>query len=480
MRKRVPILAIALVAVIALLAFGLRLWELELRAPHHDEGVNGWFVEQMRAYGGYYAYDPQNYHGPLYFYLLYAARGALGFGLEALRIPAAVIGALMCFLPLALRRQIGLVPATIACVLLATSPTLVYYARYAIHETLLAALGLGACVCAARSRGHHAAWLVGGAAAVAGMFVTKETAILFAIAVLVWLVVEVAIARRLPRPSARTLAIAAAMLGVFGAIWVVAFTGGFRSPDGTSAAIGRSLRAFALWQDTGETSGHTKPFLYYAKLGLRYELVLYVLAATGAIAARKHRVVRGFAIVGFVLAGGYSLIAYKMPWLPTSWLALLVVPAGVGAVAIAKRIGARWATLVGVGALALIATISVRSSFVHPDAADEDLAYVHTAPEFARWMGAIDAAAKKVGVRRIRIGVDDPNLWPLPYVLKRYPRVSWFVTGIEDVIIVKRDRLGEIEGRLKRRYTRVTLPFRSYSEPVVVMFAERVAAFAPH
>ena len=36
---------------------------------HFDEGINGWFSMKMNQMG-FYKYDPQNYHGPLYFYLL--------------------------------------------------------------------------------------------------------------------------------------------------------------------------------------------------------------------------------------------------------------------------------------------------------------------------------------------------------------------------------------------------------------------------
>src|SRR5256885_10867893 len=51
--------------IIGLAAF-LRVLLLGMKPPHFDEGINGWFVDQL-VKNGYYKYDPTNYHGPLHF-----------------------------------------------------------------------------------------------------------------------------------------------------------------------------------------------------------------------------------------------------------------------------------------------------------------------------------------------------------------------------------------------------------------------------
>ena len=53
------------IAILAVAIF-LRCWLIEIKPPHFDEGINGWFADQMTA-NGYYRYDPTNYHGPLHF-----------------------------------------------------------------------------------------------------------------------------------------------------------------------------------------------------------------------------------------------------------------------------------------------------------------------------------------------------------------------------------------------------------------------------
>ena len=61
--------------IVALAAF-LRLLLLGIKPPHFDEGINGWFVDQMTK-NGFYRYDPTNYHGPLHFYILFLVADAL-------------------------------------------------------------------------------------------------------------------------------------------------------------------------------------------------------------------------------------------------------------------------------------------------------------------------------------------------------------------------------------------------------------------
>src|SRR6266404_6411152 len=51
--------------IIGLAAF-LRFFLLGIKPPHFDEGINGWFVDQVIK-NGFYRYDPTNYHGPLHF-----------------------------------------------------------------------------------------------------------------------------------------------------------------------------------------------------------------------------------------------------------------------------------------------------------------------------------------------------------------------------------------------------------------------------
>ena len=480
------------VAAIVVVAAALRLWDLELRPPHHDEGVNGWFVERMHG-GNAYAYDPHNYHGPSYFYLLSASRELFGFGLWQLRLPGALLGVALCLVPLLARQRLGWGRAVAACVLLACSPTLVYYARYAIHETLLVGLELLVAACVLRwADSSRGAWLVGAAAALAAMIATKETTILFLGVSGLWLLGEIAVgswrARRLVvlgrswRWSAAIPLTAAAALAVMLTIHVVAFTGAFQARGAVGTQLGRSIEAYALWQRTGtDHGGHVKDVCYYLHLGARYELALLVLAAIGLATGWRERWIRGPGLVGVGLLGAYSAIAYKMPWLPMSWLALLALPASHGVIVVgrvlarevAPRFGARSALAL---ACAPALVIALRVSFVHPADAREQLAYVHTDADYNRWFPLIEAGARQVGAKQLTIAVEHDAQWPLAWSLGPYPRTRWSAGGDEDVLIVATDRVATVEPRLRTAYLRREFRVRDSAAPAVIYLRRSIYA----
>src|ERR1700689_3136157 len=82
---------------ILLTAFLFRFLFLDWKPPHFDEGINGWFVDQLIS-KGYYPYDPTNYHGPFHFYVLLLFKFLMGRNLWALRIPASIFGLLGIYL----------------------------------------------------------------------------------------------------------------------------------------------------------------------------------------------------------------------------------------------------------------------------------------------------------------------------------------------------------------------------------------------
>ncbi len=123
------------VAVVTLAAV-LRLWDLDLRPPHFDEGVNGWFIDQMQHLGCY-QYDPSNYHGPLHFYVLFLFKTLFGRHLWALRLPVVLVGVLTVDWIFRFERFLGRRTCAWAALGMALSPGMLYYQRDAIHETWL-------------------------------------------------------------------------------------------------------------------------------------------------------------------------------------------------------------------------------------------------------------------------------------------------------------------------------------------------------
>src|SRR5213594_876607 len=160
------------------LAVFLRFFLLGIKPPHFDEGINGWFVDQMMK-NGFYKYDPTNYHGPLHFYVLLLSQTLFGRNVWALRLPVVVVSIGCVWLALKFEDLIGRNVSRLAALAMAVSPGFVFYGRYSIHEVwlvlfsmmfILGLLGLW------KFGTANYLWCAG--MGVAGMILTKETYII--------------------------------------------------------------------------------------------------------------------------------------------------------------------------------------------------------------------------------------------------------------------------------------------------------------
>lgn len=119
---------------IVLVAVAFRVAFLDIKPPHFDEGVNGWFADQMTRQG-FFRYDPGNYHGPLHFYAVFISQTLFGRNLWALRLPAIIPALLAVWALLRYREFFGPWTVRLAALAMAVSPACVFYGRYSIHES---------------------------------------------------------------------------------------------------------------------------------------------------------------------------------------------------------------------------------------------------------------------------------------------------------------------------------------------------------
>jgi hypothetical protein len=153
----------------------LRFFLLGIKPPHFDEGINGWFVDQLTK-NGFYRYDPTNYHGPLHFYILFLSQTLFGRNLWALRLPVVLVSITCVWLTLKFEPFVGRNVSRLAALAMAVSPGFVFYGRYSIHEVwlvlfsmlfILGLLGLW------KSGTAGYLWCAG--MGLTGMILTKET-----------------------------------------------------------------------------------------------------------------------------------------------------------------------------------------------------------------------------------------------------------------------------------------------------------------
>jgi uncharacterized protein (TIGR03663 family) len=137
-----------LICLILFWAFFVRLYYMEARPLHSDEGVNFIFMDQLIK-SGIYHYDPENYHGPVLYFLTLIPLYFLGVGTSPLpkdlipnqeyvyRLMPFLMGFGVVVILIPLRRLLKSSGLLTVLALAAISPTMVYYSRDNIHEMYL-------------------------------------------------------------------------------------------------------------------------------------------------------------------------------------------------------------------------------------------------------------------------------------------------------------------------------------------------------
>ena len=159
-------------------SLAMRLWDLGLRAMSHDESLHAYFSNHL-ALWGIHNHDPMM-HGPLLFQLNAGVFWLFGASDFSARIIFALAGAALVAAPLLFRRHLGRAGALAAGLLLALSPSLLYYSRYMRNDVLFALLvlvWLWALMRFVATKGRG--WLWGLAVVMALAFACKETVFIF-------------------------------------------------------------------------------------------------------------------------------------------------------------------------------------------------------------------------------------------------------------------------------------------------------------
>jgi uncharacterized protein (TIGR03663 family) len=476
----------ASVAVL-LAAAALRLYALEMKPLHHDEGVNGFFLSNLLLKNNY-KYDPGNYHGPTLYYLTLPFVAVTGLSTFVIRLIPSLFGVGTVWLLLGLRRWVGWVAALSAAALVAVSPAFVFYSRYFIHEMPFVFFTLGLVVAALRFRESGSpSDLLLAAASAAMMFATKETAFIsVGTLCLAWLTAVSwerirgdayavgAHADGLKRLRAGGGAgfIVASAAAFFVLIWVVFYTSFFFNSKG----LADSFKAFAVWQKTGMSEFHGKPWQTYLIWLLKEDAALLVLGTLGTLVAlferRRNRFVVFFAAWGFGLLAAYSLISYKTPWLVLNFLLPLAVVAGYAVQAFGEwaarelrgRTAVRWqaasALLVLAAALGLYQTFVV--NFREYDDDRHPYVYSQTRREFLDLVREIELVGERAGTKEPGLATASPDYWPLPWYFRDNSHAgyegrlsSYYDPKSTLAVIGKEDQLPQLERVLADSYARV-------------------------
>lgn len=407
--------------VILALTIVSRFLLLTNKPVHFDEGINGWFVMKM-AETGFYKYDPTNYHGPLYFYLLKLFEMVGGREVFTLRALPVVFGiasiAILAF---------GYIKSQAAqrwlALLFLLSPAFVFFSRSGIHETPFVffqiVFALGVLRWIEKPDGRSLALALVG---VFGMATLKET---FAITVFCWGLAFVAAGWEnfkslalIPKIWSRRLTYLLLFLIV---LFVQLFTGFLHN----LAGLVDFVKAFLPWLQTGVgETGHNKEFGYWLKVLWQAEpLALLGVALAVLNLGAKNRQLRAVSVFSLTQLLIYSLIPYKTVWciLSLVWGFYFVIAFQFAQVDSWKK----WqnsALGIAAGIAALVGFWSLyESSYKIPISMDHPYVYVNTTYEAKEIYEAV--LQKRDSDSPVQLGSKEQ--WPYPWVYSKMTRLHY-------------------------------------------------------
>jgi len=476
------------------LAAALRILFLGIKPPHFDEGINGWFVDQM-VKDGFYRYDPTNYHGPLHFYLLFLSQTLFGRNLYALRMPVVLASIGAVWLALKYDRVIPRPVARLAALAMALSPGFIFYGRYSIHEVWLllfsmmfifGLLGLW------REGTLSYLWFTG--MGITGMILTKETYIIHLGCALLALPIAYAstmiVGVEDSKPAAQKwnyLDLAIVCLTGIGAI-VFFYSGTFFHWNGLKDLF----RTFHAWFETGSSGhGHEKAWYYWLELIARYEWpVCAGLVLCGLTLLFRTLTLRFLAIMGVGTFMAYSIIHYKTPWCIISIIWPLLFAFGAFVVLVPRT---RLLLSSIIASILLLVSLSFAiwlnffrcTRFIEANLdwkrplttnlreffEAEPYVYVQTYNDIYELTAPLLELAHRDPRFYHLVGhIIRPSPYPLPWILGDFPQVGYYEHDNNpakldaDFLLVEESKIDQIEKQLHDSYFTEPLTIRPYQD----------------
>jgi uncharacterized protein (TIGR03663 family) len=429
-------LSLAFVLFAGLLRFLL----LDNKPVHFDESINMWFVKRIWE-EGFFTYDPSNYHGPLFFYLVHFANLFLGFDVISTRWVASIFSFLtlviLWFGPVGQRRALRW-----AALFLLMSPAMGFYGRSGIHESVFVffqVLGFLSFHYFVIRDYKRFWWLFG--AGLFGMMALKET---FLILILAFLPAATAcwfLARRqFPlektyqelKTSFQLEAVYVPLLMMF-----LFFVGLFAGFGGNPKGMVDFFVAITPWLKTGvHGAGHEKPFIHWTKLMWENEWAILFGFAVSLAFVRKNRWILFYGITALTSWLIYSLIPYKTPWCLISILWPFGILAGFGFDEVWQRFpkvplrAGVVAVLLGLFTFESMQMYKVE--YRDPIDMDHPFVYVNSTYQMKEFIAKVQgmlAANPLLREQTVQIGAEES--WPFPIVFAKIYNLNYQKYGIE-------------------------------------------------
>ncbi len=490
----------SLFLIALILALGLRLGRLDLRPMHHDE------ANQAVKFGtlletGEYRYDRSDHHGPTLYYAtlpfawIRGQKTLSALDEWTLRAVPVVFGAGLILLFGLLAKGLGREAVFWSALFAALSPSLVYYNRFYIQESLFVFFALGFLIALGRFALRPSMGLALAVGVSAGFaYATKETSLLVFVSAGTALVLALVWTRGTSRvvrvdTCGRGIRISQLLTLLAAAVFIagILYSSFFKNPWG----IVDSVTAFKDYATRGiETGLHSHPWFYYFQLlafsrpgGILWsEALILVFALFGAIASfgsgLAHRNLqwhdftdgqfwpRYLFCYSLVTAIAFSVIRYKTPWnlLPFHIGFILLAGSGVAALLQILRVNLvrKLLMLVILAGVVHLGIQSWRANYLYPADTRNPYVYAQTSTDFLRLARRVhDLANVHADGKNLLIKViaGPYEQWPLPWYLRDFSRLGYWINqgesgGFEGVplIIASQENAAPLEKALGDRY----------------------------
>ncbi len=313
---------IILSVCLIVLSLGLRMYHLADRPYHHDESLHA-FYSWVLMEEGEYRYNPM-LHGPFLFYTNSVVFKVLGDSDWTGRLLPVLLGTGLVVLILGMSPWLGRWGALSAALMMAISPSFLYFSRFLRNDIYICFWWVSILVCLLRFfRNKNPLWFYPIMALIALSFGTKENTwfvgFSFVSFGVMWWVIQ-HWAKKDYLESIKTFIVQywKHLLGACVVFWVIympLFTVFFKYPgDWNGFATG-----IKYWLAQHQENRIGAPWWYYLPLLGIYEFLAVIGAGAGLIWLRKYRIKQTlplflgwWALTGLIL---YGWAGEKVPWL---------------------------------------------------------------------------------------------------------------------------------------------------------------------
>lgn len=404
--------------LIIIIASLLRFPNIDNRVPHHDEGGNFMHVEDVLS-DGYYKYDSEFYHGPLYFYILAITEYTTKLGIDGSRIITVIISLLTLLIFMRLKLFLAnyiYFPA----LLFAISPAYVFYSRYSIHESLfilfqvLLFYGLtGFLKTESKKYLNVIIW------AISGLLLTKETYVIYIFSIVVSLLFfyrSEILKIRLNKSNIITLIVALFTI-------LIIYSGFLQYTKG----IKEFFLSLLPWMKIGiQDENFHRPVYYWFKLFIYYELYIIPILLFSLFTFKKldkfFKFILIFSVCNLIV---YSMIPYKTPWLVLN----LIWPFTLLSLPILKSFNKKILIPISIILIAIATFISIETSYINMNEIEEEYVYSPTHTDLQKLVDNLDNNFS------YKILIYTKTDWPIGGLLYRYTNSFYFRGDLSKIFL---------------------------------------------